>query len=279
MGCGCDETQHHYLDCQAKTWTPILKKKQQDLSRRLADLNTSPTIIAIIIYSITHHYSTQNTQWPSSLSESDVYAYQAASSQQRISWHNFVKGRHSKLWIQAQQQYFQELYKTTKLPKGTIDKWKTSFLPTILQYGLDLWDQRNQIVHGSTPEEAQKIKRRNILKEVKQKFIEGRKSVAPPQERLFHKPEVLQCRQRTSSLQQWLYAVNIAQGVRKEQLEKLRQQCRPLRHYGFQFPKVIRENNQLPTAKTSTGYQQTLRELFLVSNPTVRKRELTFSSC
>ena len=59
----------------------------------------------------------------------------------------------SKSWVIAQHQYIKEIYQSTKIPTGTLEIWKTSFLPTLLQYGLDLWEQRNKSVHGSTPEE------------------------------------------------------------------------------------------------------------------------------
>ena len=276
------ETQHHYLSCLAPTWVKILTDAQQNLSRRLHQIGTSPTIISIILKAITNNFSTEEIQWPLPISESDVIAYEAAHSQQLISWEHILQGRLSMFWLKAQRTYFREQPNSHSQFVGLMETWKTAFLPSLLQYGLDLWEKRNEHVHGRTPKEAKYILRKKVLQQVHQKYKEGSSTVAPPQARLFQKPEVLRCRQTTRSLQHWLYSIETAQTARKLQLEKLRSSFRPLKDYGFSCPTVIStesvnskqlKSKRHKSAKSTSGYQKKLREYFLLSAPSVRYRE------
>lgn len=199
--CGKLELQHHYLVCTAPKWLAILEEAWKTLSQRLKRMQMSPTIVSIIIHALTHKYDTSSTIWPPCASASDSMAYTVARHQQVIGWTNLLQGRISKQWTCAQTQYLKEL---GSYPKGTLEIWKTDFLPTLVQFGLDLWEQRNDIVHGKTDAENHQIQRKRILVMIRKKFREGEKSVGPAQKRLFHKPEVLRCQSSLRSLKNWL---------------------------------------------------------------------------
>lgn len=91
--------------------------------------------------------------------------------------------------------------------------------------------------------------------------------------KLVQKPEILRMRQRNRSLQNWLYAVNVAQSKRKEDLEKLWKLMKPLRTYGFSCPSVIHPESSNPISPPSqlkpidntSRFQKQLREYFLTS--------------
>ena len=274
-GCGQLEQQHHYLVCTALKWTPIIEDEWKTLSSRLKSMKTSPTIISIIMHALTHKYDTTNTRWPPCASSSDSIAYAASFQQQQIGWENMLKGRLSKKWTLAQTQY---LLENGPFPKGTLEIWKTAFLPTLVKFGLDLWEKRNEIVHGKTRTENQLIQRKRILLLVKKKYREGQKSVGPAQKRLFYKPEVLRIRSTLRSLKNWLKSVTIAQEVQAKQLLNLRRSMKSFKTYGFtKLPPRQRPQRQRATGdgnikKPVRRYQISMRA-YLISHPHVRFKE------
>ena len=50
-------------------------------------------------------------------------------------------------------------------------------------------------------------------------FQDGEQSVAPAQQSLFHKPEILRLQERTQQLEAWIHLVEASQHKRKLQLE------------------------------------------------------------
>ena len=105
----------------------------------------------------------------------------AAKEQQNIGWINMIQGHLSKKWAIAQHFYLKDFPCLQHLPKGTYEIWKKSFLPSLIKFGLDLWELRKGKVHGTNPQETAQIRRKRLNKEIIKKFHMGSKSVSPAQ--------------------------------------------------------------------------------------------------
>lgn len=221
VGCGEQETQLHYLTCTEPKWLLQVHEETAKLKRKLIQMNTAPVIISTLMYSMSHEYSTLQHQWPKAFSLHEKVAYMAANEQQRIGWKNMLQGRLSKKWSITQHYYLKDLYKSLPIPPGTYKKWKKSFLPTLIKFGINLWELRNGYVHGTNPQEAAHIRRKRLNKEIIKKYSMGSKSVSPAQRRLFQKPLALRLHDSNHSKNNWITSVSIAQQARKHQLETL----------------------------------------------------------
>lgn len=276
-GCREHETQHHYLTCKEPTWIQKVKEETSKLKRRLTQIQTAPVIASIILHAIAQSYNIMES-WPEPFSKSESVAYMAAVEQQKIGWKHILQGRLSKKWIIAQNFHLQMTHGISQIPQSTLELWKKTFLPTLIQYGLDLWELRNKVVHGSTPRESAQIKRLQLNREITVKYMMGESSVSPAQKRLFQKPEILRLRDSNRSKRNWLITVNIAQQARQLQLKKLHRLFPRLNHFqGFtitaQPPRQHRIRLTQPPPRKTKGIQKTLRELFLNAHPSVRYRQ------
>ena len=188
-----------------------------------------------------------------------------------------LQGRLSKKWAISQHFFIQQSHSSADVPQGTYEIWKKSFIPTLIQYGLDLWDLWNKVVHGSNPWEMAEIKCLKLNKKITIKYNMGETSVSYAQRRLFQKTEILRLQDSNHSKQNWLTSVNIAQQARKLQLELIQALASRLTCFpGFTItivpksPRRHKQRSSLSPSRQTKGIQKTLRELFLNSQPSVR---------
>ena len=234
--------------------------------------------MSILIYAIMHEYSSLNHTWPKAFSQHEKVASMASNEQQKIGWTNILQGMLSKKWALCQHYYLQEMHKSQPIPSGTYEIWKKSFIPTLIQFGLELWELWNGKFHGTTPQETAYIRQMKLNKEISKKFSMGQKSVSPAQRRLFQKPEILRLHDPNHSKQNWITSVSIAQQARKQQLEKLYASYPRLDWFeGFFSITILPPSPSCFTSPSpstpprKTKYiQKTLRELFLNVHPNVR---------
>ena len=102
---------------------------------------------------------------------------------------------------------------------------------SLLQYGLDLWEARNNHVHGETPENQRFITRRKVIQRARDLYQEREMTVPAPQRRLFRNFEN-RLDGRTRAIECWIEMVELAQSKRKEELKELAKQ--PKIHKFFQ---------------------------------------------
>lgn len=205
----------------------------------------------------------------------------AADEQQSIGWKNLLQGRISKKWAIAQHFYLKETYKLVPIPPGYYESWKKNFIPTLINFGLELWNLRNDQSHGKTPQEMAQIRRKKLNNEIIKKYRQGSKSVSPPQRRLFQKPLKLRIYDSNHSKQNWITAVEIAQKARKRQMEILYKNYPRLSSFKGFTRKVIplTKPTKIPPSRDKTPprktkyIQKTIRELFLNAVPSVRFRQ------
>ena len=127
-------------------------------------------------------------------------------------------------WSRAQHKYIQQNHINTTSDSNIIqtqyNKWRSSFLSVLLQYGLDLWEERNNFLHGSTPKQQNFIRRQKALTPAKALFQEGDDTVPVHQQKLFSNFS-----QRldgsTRSIEHWIDILEVARKKREIELRNL----------------------------------------------------------
>ena len=153
----------------------------------------------------------------------------------------------------------------------------------IIQYSLDLWEERNNHFHGPTPKSQTYLRRQRALSRAQVKFDEGPTTVLTSQHRLFHNFD-RRMEGRTRAIEFWIELVEVAQSQRKAELEALATQPDL---FQFQFSQTVtpdgnqqvRRNNISETGaitraakRSQNRVQQNLRQMFLRTQPNVKRR-------
>ena len=223
----------------------------------------------------------------------EIFAFASAREQDKIGWTHMFQGRLSKKWTQAQREYLKSVPEIASVKHGIdkhIDTWRVSFLMSLIQFGLDLWEARNQNVHGKTTQDQRIIRRQKAIAKVKKLFSQGQDSVPSYQANLFKMHESNRIRSRTTQMERWIHVVEVAQGVHQANIKKQGKQQK-LQALNFTVTQAQTPPQQLaqqveevpnhedaPRKETSntsrsTWVQQDMRVRLLNSNPNVRYRK------
>lgn len=173
------ETQHHYLTCQNPGWILKIKPAWDLLKSKLETLDTSPAIIATISALIAYrlHPDIANYMILHPLNGSEKILNLALHDQQKIGWKHFFLGRISKKWKYTQLLYWRQKHNKHHLPQGLMQKWESYTIPSLIKYGLDLWEIRNKELHGDTQLNQHRIHRSNTITRTKELLRQGSKMV------------------------------------------------------------------------------------------------------
>ena len=224
--CGVMEQQHHYMVCRCSTAIQHRTKAWITLKRKLQLIHTKPSIIAALGHVIHTNFDPREHDLLST-DDDDENLVTSIREQHIIGWKHMFMGRFSHYW-NITQKYFCHRHPTYILDgdhhiSRDYNKWRSSFLLALIQFGLDLWDSRNNIVHGETPKEQRFLRRKKALKLAKAKFNEGEETVGHPQRRLFINFD-RRLEGSTRSIEAWTEMVEIAQSRRREELKELARQ-------------------------------------------------------
>jgi hypothetical protein len=154
------------LSCSSKATTDFRNEELSRLEESLKNIGTPPQITEAIIYGISHWCLVQqgietSQRAPSirSIIRDLVLITQAYSEQTRmLGWHNFLRGRISKLWGKAVAQFKHS-------PPSSLS-WCTKLVSITLTFTHALWTFRNGVLHGHLDAENN-IKVRGRLQEEK----------------------------------------------------------------------------------------------------------------
>jgi len=84
----------------------------------------------------------------------DAKAREATEKQDEIGWDNFIRGRHSILWNEAQAEYLAGQGEQTEIGrarrKKKSEKWIRDILEATLNLLTTVWIDRNEIIHRAT---------------------------------------------------------------------------------------------------------------------------------
>ena len=277
--CKQEEVQHHYMICPCSQWTTQRNKVWKLLKTKLTRAHTHPQIISIISQVIYHTHSPTIHRLYEGHEEDSPMA-EAVREQDKIGWKHIFLGRISNGWSTIQETYVSQnptTWRDEKYPiEAAMKRWRSTFILSLLQYGLDLWIERNNHVHGDTPKNRAFIKRRKLIERAQDLYTEGPSSVPQQQNRLFHNFEK-RIEGSTRSLEGWIELVELAQ---KRQLENIKdEEKQPKIHQFFPFSiqptETTQQRHRMSTNdhthndKRSKWAQQDLRRLFLRPNPNV----------
>ena len=287
--CGEIEKQHHYFFCENDKWALHRKRAWTTLKRKLQLSNTDPSIISIISYVISAHMKPERADLVDH--KEDNLLEMAIQGQFDIGWKHMFLGRLSVWWSRKQNDFVRNNSHLCPQGKHTVNNsyltWRKTFTYALIQYGLELWKERNIILHGVTHKDQGYIRRQKAIATATDLFREGEDTVPLLQRRLFINFDQ-RMEGRTRAIEQWIHLVQIAQKMRTAELKTLATQPNLLQFH-FTQDKHTPDNRQINTHRThitplhnslqqpnvssnNKRVQQDLRQMFLKTHPNVRKR-------
>lgn len=129
------ETNLHIMRCSCDEATMERHSRMYDLYQWLIDNNTNPNIIQTVIHALINGPATSFSSMVPIQASSIIQ--KAACEQDCIRWDNFVVGRLSLSWAQAQQQYFDSISSNPKDHHGS--GWLQQFILRIYDMGHKIW--------------------------------------------------------------------------------------------------------------------------------------------
>jgi hypothetical protein len=122
--------------------------------------------------------------------------------QDRIGWYNFLLGRMSKKWSDAQQRYIDSLKR-----KHSGRRWTAAVIQKALDIAWDMWEQRNDVKQNSL-HPRRVIALAKIQAQLRVLYCRGREGLFPMDQNLFAKSlDKLTQDQDETLMQQWIISV------------------------------------------------------------------------
>ena len=177
--CGSEpETMYHVVRCQHSTRKEWRQKLEQRLSEVGKQQRAPPDIVKAFIGGWVSWTENEEIEIPVGAST----AIQTAMRQQEdIGWHQLLHGRAVRAWRQTvapnptpSNRALQESNETT---------WVTNLLDTIWTEWFNVWEARNELVHGKTVTEKQKRKQAEIEQKIR-RIYENKDKYLPSERRL-----------------------------------------------------------------------------------------------
>ena len=133
----------------------------------LTSLHTAPYIQSKLEFGLTSwQQQGKDSAWPSDIPPyGDTIGritHMAFFEQEQLGWEQALRGRLSKKWGEAQDQYYKDRY-PDQLQTG--DTWTTRVITALWDYSKDIWMKRNSAYHGVDDDEA-RLKRSDDLNDL-----------------------------------------------------------------------------------------------------------------
>jgi hypothetical protein len=142
----------------------------------------------------------------------------------QLGWFQFCLGRISTLWSKAVEAYVPD--KHTPLDTA---QWSSQLITIVWAFTRNLWQHRNEIVHGSTIEETVRLQMATLHDKVQQHFaafVEN-PSYVLQRHQLTQKPLEARLKMSYDSIQCWIRSVDEARQVLQHHDAPLRQSSVP----------------------------------------------------
>jgi hypothetical protein len=157
------ENEDHILQCGTTARQSIQNEWRKELTDYLSKSHTPKWV--------KHHISQGLFLWLETgrycvpippTSEQDRLLQNTVTTQNSIGWQHFVRGRMTIEWCHHINIH---LANQTK-HKITAEQWGSSILTINWKYILQLWDQRNSELHGTSPEITEVSRRKSMIEEI-----------------------------------------------------------------------------------------------------------------
>ena len=156
--CKQRETRDHLLRCQAPTRIKWRRQYVKALQHKLDKLETEFALGETLCTTIAEWLETGKVD----MSKYPIKYANAIISQDDIGWRHFFGGKISQEWLTLQS----ESTTTTSNKKQESYIWGAAIVETTLTKFIDLWELRNEEVHGKTTEQQESIRKGKLRLEV-----------------------------------------------------------------------------------------------------------------
>ena len=194
------ETNTHVILCSHRSraeWRAVTIQKV----RRFQQATSDPYLIDILQDGLTRFHNQfdqmQTTQYPT--------RYAALiESQNEIGWEQLYKGRWSKAWSEAHNQYLERTERWNGKSSG--NTWVLAIGRLLLDQWLSLWHTRNEQRHGKDKTQQQQLRQQRLTSELHEIYTYKTK-VCPKDRDLFHESveHHLHHHQSLDSIENWIY--------------------------------------------------------------------------
>jgi hypothetical protein len=162
--CGAlEETNDHILECPYPCQQKLGNKVEDYLWRDNENHGNSElnNIIEIALSECTH-----NNRWTPDMSAISPDLMSCIQHQNKIGWYHLYKGRIAKGMIYFMEKHFQNLSVDSKRYTG--ERWGKMLICNLWNTMLQVWQQRNDIIHGNQDQvehNAEKLRMEHRVKE------------------------------------------------------------------------------------------------------------------
>ena len=147
--CGKEETRDHMIRCNDATRLQWRRKYIRLIRHRLEYLETDVGLMETFCQAVTEWFDHEKVN----IDKYPVKYHRALITQNNIGWRHIFMGRISQEWLEIQGSKM-----TTNGTRREAYIWGASVVEVSITSFIELWEQRNEEVHGKT--EAQKQNRR-----------------------------------------------------------------------------------------------------------------------
>ncbi len=253
---GCkttEETFEHVLICPFPPTQAARSIHLSDLQRTLRSINTPALIISTIIQGFSHWFQppAYRSRAPTfgSLHPPDILLTQAYYEQfYQLSWYQFSLGRISQKWTKALVAYDSVMTITRDS-----DFWASSLISSLWKFTRNMWNYRNQLVHGASVEENVNIIRAQLHSAVSDHYAASADNpdyVLPRHSYLFTtRTQAQRLQYSHDNIRCWLRSVNEARAILSFQQAQLQETSR--RVFGILNPASVQESPETSSKDSS----------------------------
>ena len=217
--CDKPEDHLHFLWCKSKEMNLNFRHRYDDFLVQQQRLKTCLPLLRSfkrIFGAIRHSYDiiTKPTYCNDSLGH---LLSQAWDEQERIGWIQLFKGRLSRLWGVAQQNFYSQNPSTSGKHHFNKNTWMDKTITGLLDFSLGMWSDRCDILHG-TINRDDKTKTRQKLTAQIHKCFNCKEDLDPAHHYIFQlNIDELCRRQSLQYLRSWIHNFNTALTFAKKQ--------------------------------------------------------------
>ena len=202
------EDELHVWQCQGEGVEGKWKESIQKLHLWLLRSRSQPNLAAVICDRL--------SAWRSNSAPTVPVSYflglrATVQAQDEVGWRSFLEGFPVKGWAEVQQRYF-EFIKS----KRTGKRWLVAVIKKVWEVAWDIWDHRNNVVHGK---DAKTIANQ-LRQEIEEQFKLGVETVTKDAKLLFGQGKKKIMEGNTDMQKAWLVRIKQARVRYAEQVEE-----------------------------------------------------------
>jgi hypothetical protein len=148
--------------CRSPARQRIKMEWNKDLQEYLSQPHTPPIIKHHLCHGLFSWLETGRYQpisiAPETTDKSHLYALR---QQNKIGWQHFARG-----WMTIEWGYQLNWHSKQAIHKINAEQWGASILVINWKYILKIWNQRNDEVHGTSPEQTERFRQKSMIEEI-----------------------------------------------------------------------------------------------------------------